>query len=224
MEAPTFLDFIIHATGLPGYLVFTWFIMATVLTLALIARVSLRFMPSGYQNVVEAVVEGIYSFVEDILGEEETKKHFKLIATLAIFIFFANITELIPWFIPPTSNLNTTLSMAVIVFVYYQYLGIKRHGFRYVKHFMGPVWWLTPIMIPIELIGHFARILSLSMRLFGNIGGDDLLLAIIFFLAPWLVPLPIMGLILFAATLQAFIFALLTTLYIADAISEPQGE
>lgn len=219
MEAPTFLDFIIHATGLPGYIIFTWFVMFMIILFALFARLTLKVMPSGFQNVVEAIVEGIYSFVEDILGEKETKKHFKLIATLGIFIFFANITELIPYFTPPTSSWNTTIAMALLVFAYYQFLGIKTHGFRYVKHFMGPVWWLVPLMLPVEIIGHFARILSLSVRLFGNIGGDDLLLAIIFFLAPWLIPLPIMALVLLAAVLQAFIFALLSTLYIADAVS-----
>ncbi len=219
MEAPTFLDFIIHATGLPGYIIFTWFVMFMIILFALFARLTLKVMPSGFQNVVEAIVEGIYGFVEDILGEKETKKHFKLIATLGIFIFFANITELIPYFTPPTSSWNTTIAMALLVFAYYQFLGIKTHGFRYVKHFMGPVWWLVPLMLPVEIIGHFARILSLSVRLFGNIGGDDLLLAIIFFLAPWLIPLPIMALVLLAAVLQAFIFALLSTLYIADAVS-----
>jgi len=223
MEAPTFLDFIIHATGLPGFLVFTWFIMLVIIVGALIAKATLKMMPKGYQNVVEAVVEGWYKFVEDILGEEEAPKHFPLIATLGIFIFFANIVELVPGFIPPTSSWNTTIAMAIIVFVYYQYLGIRKHGFKYIKHFMGPVWWLVPIMMPVEIIGHFARILSLSVRLMGNIGGDDILLAVLFFLVPWIVPLPIMGIVLLAATLQAFIFPLLSTLYIADAISEPEA-
>ncbi len=222
MEAPTFLDFIIKATGLPGFLVFTWFIMLVIVVLAFVGRATLKMMPKGYQNVVEAVVEGWYRFVEDILGEKEAPKHFPLIATLGIFIFFANIVELVPGFIPPTSSWNTTIAMAIIVFVYYQYLGIRKHGFRYIKHFMGPVWWLVPIMMPVEIIGHFARILSLSVRLMGNIGGDDILLAVLFFLVPWIVPLPIMGIVLLAATLQAFIFPLLSTLYIADAISEPE--
>ncbi len=219
MEAPTFLDFIIHATGLPGYLIFTWFMMLVIIVLALIARSSLKLMPTGFQNVVEAVVYGLYNFVEEILGEDEAKKHFPLIATLGIFIFFANIVELVPGFIPPTSSWNTTISMAIIVFIYYQYLGIKKHGFRYVKHFLGPVWWLTPLMLPVEIVGHFARILSLSVRLFGNIGGDDILLAVLFFLAPWLIPLPVMALVLLAAVIQSFIFPLLSTLYIADALS-----
>lgn len=219
MEAPTFLDFIIHATGLPGYLIFTWFMMLIIIVLALIARSSLKLMPTGFQNVVEAVVYGLYNFVEEILGEDEAKKHFPLIATLGIFIFFANIVELVPGFIPPTSSWNTTISMAIIVFIYYQYLGIKKHGFRYVKHFLGPVWWLTPLMLPVEIVGHFARILSLSVRLFGNIGGDDILLAVLFFLAPWLIPLPVMALVLLAAVIQSFIFPLLSTLYIADALS-----
>ncbi len=219
MEAPTFLDFIIHATGLPGYLIFTWFMMLVIIVLALIARASLKLMPTGFQNVVEAVVYGLYNFVEEILGEDEARKHFPLIATLGIFIFFANIVELVPGFIPPTSSWNTTISMAIIVFIYYQYLGIKKHGFRYIKHFLGPVWWLTPLMLPVEIVGHFARILSLSVRLFGNIGGDDILLAVLFFLAPWLIPLPVMALVLLAAVIQSFIFPLLSTLYIADALS-----
>ncbi len=220
MESPSFLDFIIHATGLPGFLVFTWFIMLVIIVLALIAKASLKIVPTGIQNVTEAVVYGLYEFVEGILGEKETPKHFPLIATLGIFIFFANIVELIPGFIPPTSSWNTTIAMALIVFVYYQYLGIKTHGFRYIKHFLGPVWWLMPLMFPVEVIGHFARILSLSVRLFGNISGDDILLAVLFFLAPWLIPLPVMALVLLAATIQAFIFPLLTTLYIADAVSK----
>ncbi len=219
MEAPTFLDFIIHATGLPGYLIFTWFMMLVIIVLALVARSSLKLMPTGFQNVVEAVVYGFYNFVEEILGEKEAKKHFPLLATLGIFIFFSNIVELVPGFIPPTSSWNTTISMAIIVFIYYQYIGIKTHGFKYVKHFLGPVWWLIPLMMPVEIIGHFARILSLSVRLFGNIGGDDILLAVLFFLAPWLIPLPVMALVLLAAVIQSFIFPLLSTLYIADALS-----
>lgn len=217
MEAPTILDFVIKLTHLPHYLVFTWFIMLIIIVFSLIVCLTLKLMPSNFQNVVESIIEMLYSFVEDILGKH-TKKHFPLIATLAIFIFFANIVELIPGFVPPTSSWNTTIAMALIVFVYYQYLGIKTHGMKYIKHFMGPIWWLTPLMVPVEVIGHFARILSLSVRLFGNIMGDDLLLVIVFFLMPVLVPLPIMALVLLAAVIQAFIFPLLSTLYIADVI------
>jgi len=218
VEAPTILDFFVKMTHLPHYLVFTWFIMFIIIVFSLIVRLTLKLMPSGFQNVVESIIEMLYSFVEDILGKH-TKKHFPLIATLALFIFFANIVELIPGFVPPTSSWNTTIAMALIVFVYYQYLGIKTHGIKYIKHFMGPIWWLTPLMVPVEVIGHFARILSLSVRLFGNIMGDDLLLVIVFFLMPVLVPLPIMALVLLAAVIQAFIFPLLSTLYIADVIS-----
>jgi F-type H+-transporting ATPase subunit a len=223
METPTILDFVIKLTHLPHYLVFTWFIMLIIIVFSLIVRLSLKLMPSNFQNVVESIIEMLYSFVEDILGKH-TKKHFPLIATLALFIFFANIVELVPGFVPPTSSWNTTIAMALIVFVYYQYLGIRTHGIRYIKHFMGPIWWLTPLMIPIEIIGHFARILSLSVRLFGNIMGDDLLLAIVFFLMPVLIPLPIMALVLLAAAIQAFIFPLLSTLYIADVVSGGESE
>jgi F-type H+-transporting ATPase subunit a len=224
MEAPNFLELIANMLHVPNFMVFTWFIMLVIIILAISTRLTLKFMPSNFQNVIETFISGMYSFVEDILGPKETKKHFKLIASLGIFIFFSNIVELVPWFVPPTSSWNTTIALAILVFVYYQYLGIKHNGVKYIKHFMGPVWWLTPLMIPVEIIGHFARILSLSVRLFGNIGGDDLLLAVLFFLVPALVPIPVMFLVLFAAVLQSFIFPLLTTLYIADAVATHHEE
>ncbi|NOZ84103.1 MAG: F0F1 ATP synthase subunit A [Epsilonproteobacteria bacterium] len=220
MEAPTFLDFI----PLPHYIAFTWLIIIGLITVSLIVRSSLKILPGHLQNVFEAVVEGIYKFFEDILGKDEIAKHFPLIATLSLFILAANLTELIPYFDPPTGKLDTTLSMTLIVFVYYQYLGIRRHGFGYIKHFTGPIWWLTPYFMPLEIIGHFARVLSLSVRLFGNIFGDDLLLAVFFMLFPYIIPIPIMFLVIFSALLQAFIFALLTALYIADAVGEPSHE
>ncbi len=220
MESPTFLDFI----PLPHYIAFTWFIMLLLIVVSIAVSSSLKVMPGHLQNIFEAIIDGIYKFFEDILGKEEIAKHFPLIATLALFILAANLTELIPYFDPPTGKLDTTLSMTLIVFVYYNYLGIKHHGFGYIKHFTGPIWWLMPYFMPLEFIGHFARILSLSVRLFGNIFGDDLLLAVFFMLFPVLIPIPVMFLVIFSALLQAFIFALLTALYIADAIAVPETE
>jgi F-type H+-transporting ATPase subunit a len=126
---------------------------------------------------------------------------------------------MIPGLFAPTANLNTTAACAIIVVVFTHVIGIRFHGVKYVKHFMGPVWWMTPLILPIELIGHFARVLSLSIRLFGNVFGEELVLGILFFLAGlYLAPLPMMFLGLFTGLIQAFIFALLSTMYFAGAM------
>jgi F-type H+-transporting ATPase subunit a len=142
-----------------------------------------------------------------------------LIATFFIFIFFSNVFGLIPGFFSPTANINTTLACALIVFVTTHVVGIKIHGVKYIKHFLGPIWWLAPLMLIIEIIGHFSRILSLTLRLFGNIMGEDLVLAILLMLAgQFLAPLPMMFLAVFTSFVQAFIFSLLTMLYISGAM------
>jgi len=146
------------------------------------------------------------------------KTYFPLIATLAIFILTANLIGLIPGFESPTSNLNTTVSMALCVFFMTHIVGIKIHGFKYIKQFLGPVWWLTPLMLPIEIISHLTRPLSLSVRLFGNIQGGHIVLAVLFILVPFLVPLPILALKVFIAIIQTLVFALLSMMYIAGAM------
>jgi F-type H+-transporting ATPase subunit a len=128
---------------------------------------------------------------------------------------------IIPGFYSPTANLNTTAACALCAVVYTHVIGIRFHGIKYIKHFMGPVWWLTPVIFPIEVIGHIARVLSLSIRLFGNIFGHELVLVILFFLAGlYLAPLPIMMMGLFTGFIQAFIFCLLTMMYFAGALEE----
>jgi F-type H+-transporting ATPase subunit a len=142
-----------------------------------------------------------------------------LIASLALVVFVSNWMGLIPGFESPTANINFTLSLALIVFVYYNYLGIKKNGFiNYFKHFAGPMPILAPLMFPIEIISHLSRIVSLSFRLFGSIRGDDMFLMVLLMLVPWIVPLS--GFFMLAAFgfLQAFIFAILTYVYIAGSI------
>jgi F-type H+-transporting ATPase subunit a len=144
---------------------------------------------------------------------------FPLIATLGLFILFSNYLGMIPGFFAPTANINTTGACALIVVVFTHLIGVKFHGVKYVKHFMGPVWWLTPLIMPIEIIGHIARVLSLSIRLFGNVFGEELVLGILFFLAGiYLAPLPMMVLGLFTGFIQAFIFCLLSMMYFAGAM------
>jgi F-type H+-transporting ATPase subunit a len=184
----------------------------------------LRIVPTGLQNFFEAVVEGIANFMRDVIGPEGPQ-YMYIIGTLALFILTSNLAGLIPGFNSPTNNLNTNLAMAATVFILYHYIGIKKHGLAYFKHFTGPIIWLAPLMLPIELIGHFARVLSLSIRLFGNIQGHDIVLIILAFLGGfsaflfW-VPIPMMFMGIFVSFIQTFVFVLLSMIYIALALEE----
>ncbi len=144
---------------------------------------------------------------------------FPLVATVFFYIFTCNLLGLVPGFFSPTASVNTTLSCALVVFCYTHILGVKFHGVKYIKHFLGPVWWMIPLIFPIELIGHGARVLSLTIRLFGNMMGHELVLAILFLLAgAFLAPLPIMAMGIFVCFVQAFVFMLLSTMYFTGAM------
>jgi F-type H+-transporting ATPase subunit a len=151
---------------------------------------------------------------------EEGGRFLPLIFGIAVYVFFSNIIGLITGLASPTANLNSTVAPAIVVFFTYNYIGIKKHGLHYIKHFMGPVLWLAPFMIIIELIGHLARPLSLSVRLFGNIFGEDLVIAILFILVPYIIHLPMFFLGLFTCLLQTYIFMMLTLIYISNALEE----
>lgn len=158
---------------------YTWLIIVCLLIVSLIATKALKAVPTGMQNFMEVVIGGIENMVEETMGEKG-KPYFPLIATLALFVLVSNLIGLIPGFFPPTANLNTTAACAVIVFLSTHIVGIKKHGFHYLQHFMGPIWWLAPLMFFIEIIGHLSRPLSLSLRLFGNMNGHELVLMIFF--------------------------------------------
>lgn len=194
-------------------------VVAIVFIISKLATKSMEVVPSGVQNVVETYLQGVISMGSDVLGEERARKYLPLIATIGFMVFVSNIIGIIPGFESPTSNINFTLSLALIVFIYYNYEGIRENGFKnYFAHFAGPVRWLAPLMFPIEIISHLSRIISLSFRLFGNIKGDDLFLLVLLMLAPWLVPLPAFFILLFMAFLQTFIFMILTYVYLAGAV------
>lgn len=173
-------------------------------------------------NLLDVLFETILSQMRSIIGHN-ADEHFPFIATIAVFILFSNLLGLIPGFLPPTNNLNTTAACAISVFFYYHYIGIKKNGFfKYINHMINPIgeWWgylLCWLMFPIELIGHLARPLSLSLRLMGNMTGDHAVLAIFLGLVPFLIPMPFMLLGLLVAVIQAFIFMILTCVYIALA-------
>ncbi|OGP52310.1 MAG: ATP synthase F0 subunit A [Deltaproteobacteria bacterium RBG_13_43_22] len=202
------------------HVTYTWLIMLLLIVFSLLAVKSLKMIPVGGQNLFEMVVSGLENFQVDTMGEHG-RKVFPLIATLFIFIFISNALGLIPGFYSPTASLNTTLACALIVFFTTEIIGIQTHGFKYIKQFLGPVWWLAPLMLPIEIISHLSRVLSLTLRLFGNIMGEDLVLIILIFLAgKFLAPLPMMFLALFTSFIQAFVFALLSMIYISTAMEE----
>lgn len=192
---------------------------------AKMATKSMQLVPHGTQNIAEAYLEGILAMGRDTMGSDKlARKYLPLVATIGFVVFFSNIIGVIPGFHAPTASLNLTATLALVVFVYYHFEGIKAQGlFAYFKHFMGPVAWLTPLMFPVEIISHLSRIISLSFRLFGNIKGDDLFLAVILALVPWIAPLPAYVLLTFMAFLQAFIFMILTYVYLAGATAVEEG-
>ncbi len=196
---------------------YTWFIMVLLAFFSFLATRRMNILPGGFQNVMEVVVEGFDNLITESMGHEG-RKFFPLIATLGLYILTSNLLGLIPGFESPTANLNTTVSMAVVVFVTTHVVGIRVHGFKYVKQFLGPIWWLTPLMLPIEIVSHLARVISLSFRLFGNIAGEDKVLAVVVLLVPFLIPLPVFVLMIFTSFIQTIVFMLLAMMYISGAM------
>jgi len=200
------------------HVIYSWVVMLLLVGFGFLAAKGISMVPNKMQNFFEIVVSGIEDFMVDVTGEEG-RWLFPLVATIFIYIFIGNLIGLVPGFFPPTASLNTTLSCALVVVVFTHIIGVKYHGIGYIKHFMGPVWWMVPIIFPIELIGHLARILSLSFRLFGNMMGHELVLGILFALAgAFFAPLPIMALGIFVALVQAFVFFLLSIMYFTGAM------
>jgi F-type H+-transporting ATPase subunit a len=173
--------------------------------------------------------EGFIGFLEQMIGPHGAR-YLPLIGTAGLFILVSNLLPNIPGFQAPTANWNTTVGLAVTVFISYNYFGIRQHGLsKYLKHFTGPIPWLAPIMFPIEFIGHLARPVSLSVRLFGNIFGEESVIVILLGLAwlvmPYLIWLGVMlPLSLFTAAVQTFVFVMLSTVYIAGAVEEGHEE
>ena len=200
------------------YVTYTWLIIIGLVIVVKLTVRRIELVPRGGQNVFEVVISAIEEFMVGVTGEEG-RYLFPLIGTLAFYILISNYMGMVPGFFGPTANVNTTAACAIIVVFYTHVVGVKFHGVKYIKHFMGPIWWLSPLIFVVEVIGHFARILSLSIRLFGNIMGEELVLAILMFLAGmYLAPLPMMFLGLFTGGVQAFIFCLLSMMYFAGAI------
>jgi len=192
---------------------------AIVLLIAKMATSNMRLVPTGCQNVMEAYLGGVLAMGADVMGKTEARRYLPLVATIGLFVGVANVIGVIPGFEAPSAFLDFTLALALVVFTYYNFEGIRRNGLiTYFKHFMGPVWWLAWLMFPIEIVSHISRIISLSFRLFGNVKGDDMFLMVILMLAPWALPMIPFALLTFMAFLQAFIFMMLTYVYLGGAV------
>ena len=213
---------------IPDYLVMGLLIVIawTVFGLLLRSRLSVD-NPSRTQIVMEDLVSALAGMLDDFIGPKG-RQFLPLVGALGAFIFVGNYAGLIPGLMAPTSNINVTMGCAITIWVYYHLQGIRHQGIvSYLLHFVHPPgvpWALAPLMIIIEPISHISRVLSLTLRLFGNIFGEEMIIAIIALLAPWLFPLPIMALALITGLLQAFVFVMLSVIYLQGAVAVEHDE
>jgi F-type H+-transporting ATPase subunit a len=207
-----------------GIMTMSLLVAVLVLGFCYLVTRRLSLVPTGRQSFVELIIEGLSGFLTEMIGHEGPR-YLPIIAGIFLFILVSNLLGVVPGFVSPTSNINTTLALALVAFFSYHIMGIRAKGLRYFKDFLGPVWWMAPLMLPLEIISHVARIISLSFRLFGNIRGDEIVVGILVLLAglvhyvvPW--QLFMLPLAVFTGCVQALIFTMLTALYIASAVSE----
>lgn len=200
---------------------YSWIAMAVLFGIALYMRSRLTIVPGKLQNFFEAVVDTTERFIMSSMGPAG-KKYVPLLCGMLIYIFAMNILGLIPGCDAPTANLNTTVCMALFVFVYYNWVGMARWKAHYINQFLGPSKWLLPLMFPLEIVSHLSRPVSLSLRLFGNIRGEEIVIILFFIMAPILGTIPIYGLFLLGKSMQAFVFFMLTMFYISSALEGPE--
>lgn len=219
------MDLIIKPEVIPHNVTHAFLASIILIVVALVIRSSISLVPKGLQNFVELVTEAMLKLVEENIGHHWGKTLFPLICTIFMFILLCNLMGLIPGFTAATANVNTNAAMAVPVFLATHYYGIRVNGIKYVNHFLGPIRSIAalPLMILmfiVEFIGHIARPLTLTVRLFGNMTAKHILLLVLAILAPWIIPSLILALGLLVSVVQALVFALLSTLYLAGAVEE----
>jgi F-type H+-transporting ATPase subunit a len=210
------------AHAIPDYLVMCGIIVVllTVLSLFVRSRLSVE-NPGSLQILLEDVVGGLIGIMNEYMGPKGAR-YLPLIGTIGLFIFTANMIGKVPGMMSPTANINVTLGCAVTVWVFYHLMGVREQGLlSYLKHFAvmpGAPIAIAPLVLIIEVISHVSRVMSLSLRLFGNIFGEEMVVVIIGSIVPFVAPLPMMVLGVVTGTLQAFIFVMLTIIYLAAAV------
>ena len=208
----------------------SWFVIAVILLAAFVSSRNVQQIPRGIQNFMEFVLEFVRSLTKDQIGEKDYRPWVPFVGTLFLFIFVSNWSgALVPWKVielpsgelaAPTSDINTTVALALLTSVAYFYAGISKKGLGYFAGYAEPV----PFMVPFKIIEDFTKPLSLSFRLFGNILADELVVGVLVILVPLFIPLPLMVLGLFLSAIQALIFATLAANYIGEALEEHGAE
>jgi F-type H+-transporting ATPase subunit a len=212
--------------AIPWYTVM--FVIACILSVIIIWILKGKLSesePGGGQQTLELSVLSVRNMIEDIIGPHGLK-YFPVVMTFAVLILVSNLMGLFPLFMSPTAATSVTFALGLSSFLYYNYIGIAENGlFGHLKHFAGPIWWIAPLIFPIELISNFIRPFSLGIRLFGNLFADEKVLETVSNLVPgvtwWLVPIPLMLLSVFVAVVQTFVFILLSQLYISEVSHAP---
>jgi F-type H+-transporting ATPase subunit a len=225
LEERLLMDAIVNPAVIPHNVSYGILASLILIIVALIIRSSIRLVPRGIQNFIEVVTEAMLKLVEDNIGHHWGKQLFPFICTIFMFILLCNLMGLVPGFTAATANVNTNAAMAIPVFLATHYFGIRAHGIKYLYHFLGPIRSIValPLMIMmfiIEFIGHLARPLTLTVRLFGNMIAKHYILLVLAIISPWILPTAILALGVLVSVVQAFVFALLATLYLAGAVEE----
>ena len=206
-----------HARPWADFIVMQLLVVAILVLLVLVLRGRLSVdRPGKLQHVFELNYEFVHGQTEDQMGHDG-EKYLGYFATIFLFILFCNLIGLIPGFEAPTMNPVVPLGCAAATFLYYNMVGIQANGAKYAAHFVGPFWWLAPLMIPIEIVSHLARPLSLTIRLFANMYAGEKVTTVFLSLTYFVIPAVFMGLHLFVALMQAYIFMLLSMIYVAGA-------
>lgn len=223
MEEVLLMDLIVNKEIIPHNVSHAFLASGLLIVIALVVRGSIQLIPKGIQNFMEVIIEAIWKLVDENIGHHWSRQLFPFIMTIFIFILLCNFMSLVPGFAGATANVNTNAAMAIPVFLATHFYGIRVHGASYINHFLGPIRSLAalPLMILmffVEVIGHIARPLTLTVRLFGNMTGKHIILIVLGIIAPFLAPAVILCLGVLVSVVQAFVFALLATLYLAGAV------
>jgi len=226
MEHPfTWVPVIPGLNTLPAHVATSLIVAAIVVIFTLLAYRQLNTAEDpaipdsslSLRNIAELLVEGLAGLAEGTIGHH-WRKHINLYGSFFVFILFANLIGLVPGFAPPTANFNVTFALGLISFIAYNFFAFKEQGLAYLKHFVGPLLLLAPLMIPVEIISNLVRPLSLSVRLLGNMTGDHMTIEIFTGLTKVVVPVIFYFLGAFVCFLQAFVFTLLSMVYVANVI------
>ncbi len=223
-ELESKIFYLLSFIPLPPGVVLPLLITFVLSLVAMIATRRIDLVPRPIQNLAEWIYEQLEGFVTTIVGPDLAAEFVPFFATVFIYLLSENLLGIIPGLKSPTSVFSNCLAMALVIFFMTQYLGFTRQGLGYLKHFWGDVWWMGPLMFPIHVIGELARPVSLTLRLFGNIMGEDVVILVLtIYLFPFLVPLPMLFMAIFTSTIQAMVFTILSGIYVSGAAHHAEG-